>query len=393
LSDLRRSVGRVPNCLSGGTVAYAKVKGRPTTTKIHDLCRAYGPEDVQLWNGSQWTQVLWWQPTGRHSDAAESYRAIRAARRRGDEPAAAADIEIELRSGERIGCTREHRWPAQRGLIYAADLQVSDVLETAPLPEGETSPAALDDEMVGWFAGLYIAEGSHGSDRTIQIAGHVDELERYKRLRDLVEAFHGTCAAYHTKGNSATINLTGRFIEAIIETYVGGRTAKDKHLRPVCWQRSNRFLRAVLDGYLSGDGHWREDAHRWIVGFTNNDYLAADLRGLGARLGLSVRLSRCTHTGFGKEWPGWRGNITEPQRRRQPDNQIVAVRQSRARQFWDIGVADEPHLFALASGVLTHNSLPESVTGRVRRAHEQVFTSPASRGITPRWTGNGLLAG
>ena len=40
-------------------------------------------------------------------------------------------------------------------------------------------------------------------------------------------------------------------------------------------------------------------------------------------------------------------------------------------------VADEPHLFALASGVLTHNSkpngLPESVTDRVRRSHEQWF--------------------
>ena len=129
----------------------------------------------------------------------------------------------------------------------------------------------------------------------------------------------------------------------------------------------------MLDGYLSGDGHWREDGHRWIVSFTDNDALAANLRALGARLGLSVRLTRCTHTGFGKEWPGWRGNITEPQRRRQPDSQIVAIRQSRARQFWDIGVEDEPHLFALASGVLTHNSLPESVTDRCRSSHEYLF--------------------
>ena len=359
-----------PNCLSGGTVVYAKVKGRPTTIKVHDLCRAYAPEDVHLWNGRQWTQVLWWQPTGRHPDAAESYKAIRATRRRGDEPVTVADIEIELRSGERIGCTREHRWPTQHGLVYATDLQVGDVIDTAPLPEGEAVPAALDDEMVGWFTGLYIAEGSR-SGTTIQIAGHVKELERFKRLRELAQAFHGNCAVHATGANTATINLTGRFLDAILDSYVGGRTAKDKHLCPACWQRSNRFLRAVLDGYLSGDGHWREDAHRWIVGFTNNDSLAADLRALGARLGLSARLSRCTHTGFGQEWPGWRGNITEPQRRRHPDSQIVTIRQSRARQFWDIGVADEPHLFALASGVLTHNSngLPGSVTDRARRAH------------------------
>ena len=245
-------------------MVYAKVKGRPLPIKVHDLCRAYEPDQVQLWNGQKWTQVLWWQPTGRHPDAAESYKAIRAARRRGDEPVAAADVEIELRSGERIGCTREHRWPTQRGLVEAAGLLAGDVLDTCPMPEGETAPAALDDEMIGWFVGLYIAEGSHGSDRTIQISGHVQEIERYKRLRELAEAFHGTCAVYATHGNSATINLTGRFLDAIIDTYVGGRTAKDKHLRPACWQRSNRFLRAVLDGYLSGDGRWREDARRWI---------------------------------------------------------------------------------------------------------------------------------
>ena len=172
-----------PNCLSGGTMVYAKVKGRPATIKVHDLCRAYEPDQVQLWNGQKWTQVLWWQPTGRHPDAAESYKAIRAARKRGTEPVAAADIEIELRSGERIGCTREHRWPTRRGLVEAAALVAGDVLDTCPMPEGETAPAALDDEMIGWFVGLYIAEGSHGSDRTIQIAGHIKETDRYKRLR------------------------------------------------------------------------------------------------------------------------------------------------------------------------------------------------------------------
>jgi len=361
-----------PNCLSGGTTVYAKVQGRPTPIKVHDLCRHYEPEDVQLWNGQRWTQVVWWQPTGRHPDAAESYKAIRAARRRSEDPVVGGDIEIELRSGERIGCTREHRWPTHRGLVHASDLVAGDVLDTAPLPEGDVIPTALDDEMIGWFVGLYIAEGSR-SGQTIQIAGHVKELERFKLHSETAAAFHHNARVHATAANTATINLTGNMLRAILDTYVGGRTAKDKCLAPKCWQRSNRFLRAVLDGYLSGDGHWREDAHRWILGFTNNDALAADMRTLGARLGLSVRLKRVTHTGFGKEWPGWGGHITDPHRRRQVDSEIVAVRQSRARQFWDIGVEGEPHLFSLASGVLTHNSLPESVMDRVRCSHEYVF--------------------
>jgi hypothetical protein len=349
LGLIARAVIVWSKCLSGGTVVYARTNGRDRAIRLHDLCRAYQPEDVQLWTGEKWSQVKAWEPTPR-----------------GD-----AQYELELRSGERIGCTPEHRWPTSRGLLSSDAIQVGDVLDTCTLPEGEAAPAALDDEMIGWFVGLYIAEGSR-SEQTIQFAGHVKELERFKRLSEIAAAFHGTAKVHATGGNSATINVTGAMLRAILETYVGGRTAKDKYLAPKCWTRSNRFLRAVLDGYLSGDGHWREDAHRWIVGFTDNDALAADLRTLGARLGLSVRLQRCTHTGFGQEWPGWRGSITEQWRRRQPDSEVVAIRPSRARQFWDVAIEDEPHLFALASGVLTHNSngLPESVRDRVRRSHE-----------------------
>lgn len=340
-----------PNCLSGGAIVYAQVKGRPLAIKVHDLCRAYQPADVKLWNGSAWTQVVWWEPTPR-TDGGQ--------------------VELVLRSGERIGCTLEHRWPTQRGLVAADDIVVGDVLETARLPEGEATPEALDDEMVGWFVGLYIAEGSR-SERMIQMAGHLNELARFKRLEELAQAFHGTCHVYATGGNAASINLSGNLLHAILDTYVGGRTAKDKHLQPKAWQRSNRFLRAVLDGYLSGDGHQTDDG-RWVVGFTANDSLASDLRVLAARLGFSARLRRTTHTGFGKEWPGWHGNIVmDPTRRRRPDSEVVALDLSRARQFWDIGVADDPHLFALASGVLTHNSLPESVTDRVRDSHEYWF--------------------
>jgi hypothetical protein len=258
-------------------MVYAKVKGRPTTIKVHDLCRHYAPDQVQLWNGQRWTQVLWWQPTGRHPDSEDSYKAIRAARRRGDETVVAGDVEIELRSGERIGCTREHRWPTRRGLVHAAELEVGDIIDTCAMPEGESVPAALEDDTIGWFVGLYIAEGSR-SGTTIQIAGHVNELERYKRLSGLAESYHANCAVHHTHGNTATINLTGRFLGAMLDTYVGGRTAKDKFLRPACWQRSNRFLRAVLDGYLSGDGHYEAKSDRWILGFTDNDGLAADIR-------------------------------------------------------------------------------------------------------------------
>ena len=188
--------------------------------------------------------------------------------------------------------------------------------------------------MVGWFVGLYIAEGSHGSDRTIQIAGHVKEAKRYKRLREPGRGIPRRLPrSTRRNGNAATINLTGPVVlDAILGSYVGGRDGQGPStcVPHAWWQRSNTFLRAVLDGYLSGDGHLgARSAHRLVLGFTDNDALAADLRALGVPGSvLSVRLSRCTAPFY-----RWFGGMARPMAREhhrpaaprpaKPDSQIV----------------------------------------------------------------------
>ena len=345
-------------CLSGGTRVYVKTQKGEMPMTIKDLVRL-DPSTVRLWNGEKWTRVLGWSQTPRPDVA----------------------YEIELRSGERIGCTAGHVWPTERGNVRTDELQVGDVIKTCRLPEPENvkQPSGLDDELVGWFVGLYIAEGSRSGD-AIQIASHTQELERFEKLKNVAEAYHGTCRMHKTGGNAATINLYGHVLTGILDTYVSGRTAKDKHLSVRCWQRSDGFLMAVLKGYLSGDGHYDEANDRYRIAFTNNDNWAADLRTLCARLGVSLRLKRAKNTINGREFPGYRGQIrlsVSDHHNNKPDGEIVAIRRSRARQFWDIGVEDEPHLFALASGVLTHNSkpnpMPESVKDRCTKAHEYIF--------------------
>jgi DNA modification methylase len=46
-------------------------------------------------------------------------------------------------------------------------------------------------------------------------------------------------------------------------------------------------------------------------------------------------------------------------------SEVMAVRATMCDTFWDVTVADEPHLFALASGILTHNTNPPP---KLRRA-------------------------
>ena len=342
-------------CLSGGATVYVRTQEGDMPMLVKDLARL-DPKTVKLWNGDRWTQARGWSQSPRP-----------------EQP-----IEIELRSGERIGCTPGHMWPTQRGNVRANELCLGDVILTTTLPEPESpiTSAGLPEELTGWFVGLYLAEGSRSGD-TIQIASHIKELER---LQKAATAYHGTCRMHQTSSNGATINLNEGVLNAIIDTYIGGRTAADKHLTVACWQRNNTFLRAVLDGYLSGDGHYDAQNDRWRIGFTRNYALESSLRTLAARLGLHLRLKRSQASMGGRKFPAFRGEIrfsASHHHNSKPGGEVVRIGSSRARQFWDIGVAEEPHLFALASGVLTHNSkpnaMPESVKDRPTKSHEYIF--------------------
>lgn len=343
-------------CLSGGSTVYALTQKGVISSNIKDLVRL-DPSTVKLWNGEKWTQVRGWT----RNDSLGS------------------KLELVLRSGERIGCTDRHVWPTQRGNLKASDLQVGDIISTCILPEPDNAqaPGYFTGE-VAWFLGLYLAEGSL-SHNTIQLSLHADELPWVDRLRIMASHMGGTVG--HTiSGNKLSVRLWGRILVAVLETYLGGRTAHDKHLTNAAWRLPNIHLRALVEGYLDGDGHWDAANRRWRLGFTRNYGLERDLRTLAARLGAVM----CLNPGFsvceGKKFPSFKGEWRWEQSGHHNEcdrGELVEVRRSRARQFWDIEVEDEPHLFALSSGVLTHNSkgnpMPESVTDRPTRSHEYIF--------------------
>lgn len=343
-------------CLSGGARVYAKTQKGVMPTTIKDLVRL-DPSTVKLWNGEKWTQVLGWSQSPSRNGA----------------------LEIELRSGERVGCTPGHRWPTQRGLVRADNLKAGDVIDSCRLP-GCDGPMPSHLAGVAWCVGHYLAEGSR-SGTTIQIACNQSEVEEVAtEWAALAGAFGGTFHRHKTSKGGAVVCVESKIISAIIDEHIAGRTAKNKHLTRKAWERNDYWLAEFLDGYLFGDGHRDEKNNRWRVGFTRNDAWAADLRTICARLGYSLTLNAATGEGFGKRWPIYRGEIREAQsghHNEKPRSEVVSIDKSRARKFWDIGVADDPHTFALASGVLTHNSkpnpMPESVTDRPTKSHETVF--------------------
>lgn len=343
-------------CLSGGTKVYARTQKGDAPMTIKDLARL-DPSTVKLWNGEKWTQLL----------------GVSKSIRRGDE------ITLVLRSGERISCTPTHKFPTRRGLLEAKDIVVGDILERCVLPEPDQpkEPAFIGED-AAWLAGLYVAEGSRSGD-TIQIAGHAKETGRWERLQAIAVAYGGY-ATRTIDENRMDIRLYGKVLNAVIDELVSGRTAKDKHFSPVVWRYSNRFLDAILDGYLAGDGHYDAKNDRWRLGFTRNYNLESDLRTICARLGYKLKLNLSHVTYNGKRVPTFRGEIRKTRSghwNEKDPGEIVAIQKARCREVYDLGVADDPHLFALASGALTHNSkpnpMPESVTDRPTKAHEYIF--------------------
>lgn len=343
-------------CLSGGTKVYARTQKGDAPMTIKDLARL-DPSTVKLWNGEKWTQLL----------------GVSKSIRRGDE------ITLVLRSGERISCTPTHKFPTRRGLLEAKDIVVGDILERCVLPEPDQpkEPAFIGED-AAWLAGLYVAEGSRSGD-TIQIAGHAKETGRWERLQAIAVAYGGY-ATRTIDENRMDIRLYGKVLNAVIDELVSGRTAKDKHFSPVVWRYSNRFLDAILDGYLAGDGHYDAKNDRWRLGFTRNYNLESDLRTICARLGYKLKLNLSHVTYNGKRVPTFRGEIRKTRSghwNEKDPGEIVAIQKARCREVYDLGVADDPHLFALASGALTHNSkpnpMPESVTDRPTKSHEYVF--------------------
>lgn len=342
-------------CLSGGAYVYARTQKGDYPMMVRDMARL-DPSTVKLWNGDKWTQVLGWSKSNRQDN----------------------ELEIVLRSGERISCTPTHKFPTNRGLLDASELETGDFLKRVRLPQPDNPKDCAIDDDAAWFAGLYIAEGSreHGC---IQIAGHAKEEARWQRVQKIAAKFGGS-ATRTVDGNMMNIRVYGKLLNALIDHLVTGRTAKDKGFSPTVWQYSDAFIDAMLNGYLRGDGGWDETNKRWRLGFARNYNLERDLRTACARLGLKLILNLSTVKYNGKDVPTFRGEIRYSQSSHhniKSENEIVEIRKSRCREVYDIGVEDEPHIYALASGILTHNSkpnpMPESVKDRCTKSHEYIF--------------------
>ena len=343
-------------CLSGGAYLWVKSQKGVMPMMIKDLVRL-NPKTVQLWNGEKWVNVIGYGESNDNGDK----------------------LELVLRSGERIGCTSGHKWVLQdNSEVLAKDLKVGDVLKTCNLPDSNAHTPSFLTKDILWFLGLYLAQGSHSND-TIQISLNANKIDWIGRINSVAISLGGTCT-YTIDGNKLNVRVYSQVLFATLHQYIGGKTAKDKHLNNLCWSMPNEWLKELIIGYFDGDGHYDDDNNRIRIGFTRNYYLERDFRVLAARLGAELTIKPSFSRIGEKVFPSFRGEwrwCKSSHFNSKDRAEIVEIRKSRARHFYDISVDSDDHLFSLASGVLTHNCkpnpMPESVTDRCTKSHEYIF--------------------
>lgn len=351
-------------CLSGGTYVWTRTQKGDMPMLIKDLARLR-PETVKLWNGEKWTQLLGIGKSVHQED------------KQG----------LLLRSGERIYCTDSHKFPVIRDgkeiLLEAKNIKNGDILKKCILPEPDKAerPIYLTDD-IAWLIGLYMADGSR-SDDMLQFALNTGRKNYYLRIREAVEKLG--CHAYKwEKGNRLHVNVHGKVINAIIDEFIGGNSAHGKYFTTSVWMLKNECLKKIMEGYLDGDGHYDIKNNRYRLGFCRNYLLERDMRIMAARLDATIvlNLSRAQYTykGEKKESLAYKGEwrwTTSNHWNVKDRCEVVGRMQPRGSTFYELSVADEPHIFSLASGILTHNckvnAMPQSVADRCSSSHEYIF--------------------
>ena len=338
-------------CLSASTeIPLLTSEGLMTTMSIKDIARG-NFKNYKLFNGEKWVPLI----DCKETESVEEY------------------IQITLRNGNNIKCTENHRFKVNGKLIEAKDLSIGSILEHCQIKNKkeniENYPFYLNKDIL-WFIGLYLGDGSL-SGETIQISANINDNNERERLKRICKSFNCHLREYQSSENGTQYCIDCKILYNILKEYIAGNTAYGKHFSTKALNLPNDFIKEIIEGYLYADGHWEEENNRWVLGFTaKNQDLQKDLRFISNLLGYDIKLQKTITKAFNAEFKTIRGSL-----RYETSNhfnakssweiaKIERVKNNHNYKFYDLVLEDEPHLFVLHDGTITHNSNPSPLNGQ-----------------------------
>lgn len=167
----------------------------------------------------------------------------------------------------RLGKTqhpRKYAMQAQPEWIRSDETKGSYVNLKLPPVEAESSLDAQD----WWIVGRWLADGHYHEPRQslhISVGRHkYDAL--VCRLGDRAGSTHDTGTSLQIRINDAGKKLRDVILQC-------GKYAHGKHLPPEAYTLPPHLAKALLEGYLSGDGHYVESRDKWMATSVSRELL------------------------------------------------------------------------------------------------------------------------
>lgn len=232
-------------------------------------------------------------------------------------------VSVRLDGHPALRATPEHPFLTRRGYVPASEVQIGDLVavtrwaadsdepivtakhvdlsefrgvldgtvntggvmtRVSPLPTLLGRTAAL-----GRLLGLYAAEGNTTPNKVVWSFGVHERDTLVAETVDLIKSAFDAEARIQVRPNNCTqVVLYGKAWRRLFEALVPGTSKHgDKHLSGAVTSGPPDYRRALLDGWLAGDGHARNTE---ISGATVSKCLALDMHCLAGGLGLRPAL-------------------------------------------------------------------------------------------------------
>ena len=144
-------------------------------------------------------------------------------------------------------------------------------------------PLSLDlDEENGFFIGLFLADGNCCGDYIGFAQNHAPTRKRVEDWFNRYDIRHRT-----TSDGSTTIRGNSTLLVRFLDSFVG-KGADGKHVPEVAFAAPESFVRGIIDGYFSGDGHVSSNS---IEAGSASRILTIGITRLLARIGIFATLS------------------------------------------------------------------------------------------------------
>ena len=327
-------------CLGGTTEIWCKnQKDEIFKSSLKDLYKHTDIKTVRVFNGTDWVYI---------DSITKSKKDL--------------GLIIRLYNGNYISCTPEHKFFINGKEIEAKNLKEGMILDGTKIDIFEKEASYLSDNLA-WFIGYFIANGSYSRSK-IQISTNQNKGFVLGKIQELCKEYNAKYFVFDEPNTlKREIVVSSPILRGALEDFVAGELAYGKHLSKKAYNTNKHFLRNILQGYLDGDGHSRDDNGAYSVGFTRkNVSLKDDLISICNILGFHSHIKKGKSECNGQLFATWRGSIYLREIDKRVFKSDFEIKEIRERHgvfdFYDLSLKDPSHRFALSDGTLTHNCNP-----------------------------------